>query len=82
MHGIRYVDALQHEAAEALGNRGVELAALLAEKAVQQLHQALLISERQRQRLLGERLALHAERRKRKPAPIAIVHSSPRSAVR
>jgi len=76
------LDALEQEAGEALGNGGVELGALLSKKARQQLQQALRTSESQRQRLLGERLALQQEGRKRKPPALAIVSASRRGAVR
>ena len=76
------LDALEQEAGEALGNGGVELGALLSKKARHQLQQALRTSESQRQRLLGERLALQQEGRKRKPPALAIVSASRRGAVR
>jgi CHAD domain-containing protein len=76
------LDALEHEAAEALGNSGVELGGLLSKRARQQLQQALSTAERQRQRLLGERLAVKAERRQRKPPVSSIGDSQSRRAVR
>jgi CHAD domain-containing protein len=64
------LDALQGEAAHALGDRDVEsnngasLRAVLQQRAEQQLQQALAVTERMRHRLLGERLAIKAEVRK------------------
>ena len=58
-------DGLLLESQQAFDEDGSELAAQLQRRADQQFNQASLVTERMRRRLLGERLAWKAERRKR-----------------
>jgi CHAD domain-containing protein len=77
-------DALAQEAAEALGKHGRPLTEHLQDLAAKQMQRAILITERMRGRLLGERQALRHARPRSQPqhaeSPLATGPATPQHA--